>query len=61
MAYYSVLVFNVLDVASFEEYDLPDTLDDNTHEQIKICLMYIRILILKIFRNATMMPCITGI
>lgn len=35
VAYYSVLVFNVLDVASFEEYDLPDTLDDNTHEQIK--------------------------
>ncbi|NMA66765.1 MAG: biosynthetic arginine decarboxylase, partial [Clostridiaceae bacterium] len=35
VAYYSVLVFNVLDVATFEEYELPDTLEDSTQEQIK--------------------------
>lgn len=35
VAYYSVLLFNVLDVEKFQEYDLPDKLDDNTSEQIK--------------------------
>jgi len=35
VAYYSVLVFNVLDVASFQENELPETLDENTQEQIK--------------------------
>lgn len=35
VAYYSVLVFNVLDVEVFEEYDLPDKLDENTPEQIQ--------------------------
>lgn len=35
VAYYSVLLFNVLDVERFEDYDLPDTLEENTSEQIK--------------------------
>lgn len=36
VAYYSVLLFNVLDVEKFEEYDdVPDKLDENTSEQIK--------------------------
>ena len=30
VAYYSVLLFNVLDVEKFEEYDVPDKLDENT-------------------------------
>ncbi|PKM86365.1 MAG: arginine decarboxylase [Firmicutes bacterium HGW-Firmicutes-12] len=35
VAYYSVLLFNVLDVQRFEEYELPEKLDENTSEQIK--------------------------
>lgn len=35
VAYHSVLLFNVLDTEIFEEYDVPDKLDDNTSEQIK--------------------------
>ncbi len=35
VAYYSVLLFNVLDVETFEEYKIPDKLDSNTTEQIK--------------------------
>lgn len=35
VAYYSVLLFNVLDVETFEEYEIPDRLDENTPEQIK--------------------------
>lgn len=35
VAYYSVLVFNVLDVAEFEKYQVPDELKDNTNEIIK--------------------------
>lgn len=36
VAYYSVLLFNVLDVEKFEEYDdVPDKLDENTSEQIR--------------------------
>ncbi|MDP4183092.1 MAG: biosynthetic arginine decarboxylase [Bacillota bacterium] len=35
VAYYSVLLFNVLDVEKFEEFDIPDKLDENTSEQIK--------------------------
>ncbi len=35
VAYYSVLLFNVLDVETFEEYDIPDKLPDDTSEQIK--------------------------
>lgn len=35
VAYYSVLLFNVLDVERFEEHSLPDKLDENTSEQIK--------------------------
>ncbi|MEL7563730.1 MAG: biosynthetic arginine decarboxylase [Dehalobacterium sp.] len=35
VAYYSVLLFNVLDVEKFEEYGVPDQLDENTSEQIK--------------------------
>lgn len=35
VAYYSVLLFNVLDVERFEEYDVPDRLDDNVSEQIR--------------------------
>ncbi len=35
VAYYSVLLFNVLDVERFEEHNLPDNLDENTPEQIK--------------------------
>jgi arginine decarboxylase len=34
VAYYSVLIFNVLDVATFEEYEIPDELDEDTPEQI---------------------------
>lgn len=35
VAYYSVLLFNVLDVERFEEYDIPEQLDENASEQIK--------------------------
>ncbi|MCK5130386.1 MAG: biosynthetic arginine decarboxylase [Clostridiales bacterium] len=35
VAYYSMLLFNVLDVAKFQEHDIPDELDDDTIEQIK--------------------------
>ena len=35
VAYYSVLVCNVLDVAKLEEFDLPEKLEPNTSEQIK--------------------------
>lgn len=36
VAYYSVLLFNVLHVEKFEEYrDVPNKLDENTSEQIK--------------------------
>jgi len=35
VAYYSVLLFNVLDVERFEEYDVPDRLDENVPEQLK--------------------------
>lgn len=35
VAYHSVLLFNVLDVATFEEYDIPETLREDTSEQIK--------------------------
>ena len=35
VAYYSVLLFNVLDVEKFEEYDVPDQIDENASEQIK--------------------------
>lgn len=34
VAYYSVLLFNVLDVAKFEEHDLPETLDPSLPEAI---------------------------
>lgn len=35
VAYYSVLLFNVLDVEKFEEYEVPDKLDPKTSEQIR--------------------------
>ncbi len=35
VAYYSVLLFNVLDIEKFEEYRIPDKLDENTSEQIR--------------------------
>jgi len=35
VAYYSVLLFNVLDVEKFEEYEIPEKLDDNVSEQIR--------------------------
>ncbi|NLU52677.1 MAG: biosynthetic arginine decarboxylase [Clostridiaceae bacterium] len=35
VAYYSVLLFNVLDVTTFGEYDLPEKLREDTSEQIK--------------------------
>jgi arginine decarboxylase len=35
VAYYSVLLFNVLDVEKFEEYDVPDEIEANMPEQIK--------------------------
>jgi arginine decarboxylase len=35
VAYYSVLLFDVLDVEKFEEYDIPDKIDDNASEQIQ--------------------------
>lgn len=35
VAYYSVLIFNVLNVEKFEEYDMPKTLDENMPEQIR--------------------------
>ncbi|HHW22162.1 MAG TPA: biosynthetic arginine decarboxylase [Clostridiaceae bacterium] len=35
VAYYSVLLFNVLDVEKFTEYDLPEKLDSGLPEQIK--------------------------
>ncbi len=35
VAYYSVLLFNVLDVEKFEEHELPEKLEDDVPEQIK--------------------------
>ena len=35
VAFHSVLIFNVLDVARFEEYEIPATLDEDMPEQIK--------------------------
>lgn len=35
VAYYSVLLFNVLDVEKFEEYEIPQEFDENTSEQIQ--------------------------
>lgn len=35
VAYYSVLICNVLDIDKLEEYDLPEQLDENTSEQIR--------------------------
>ncbi len=35
VAFYSVLIFNVLDVAEFEKHDLPDSLPEDTNETIK--------------------------
>lgn len=35
VAYYSVLLFNVLDVATFEEHEVPETLDENTADPIR--------------------------
>lgn len=35
VAYYSVLLFNVLDVARFEQHDIPDELPEDTAELIK--------------------------
>jgi len=35
VAYYSVLLFNVLDVAKFEEYEIPKELKEDTPEQIR--------------------------
>ena len=35
VAYYSVLLFNVLDVEKFEEYEIPDKLEDNATEAVK--------------------------
>jgi len=35
VAYYSVLLFDVLDVENFEEHDIPDKLNENAPEQIK--------------------------
>jgi arginine decarboxylase len=35
VAYYSILLFNVLDVEKFEEYGIPDKIDEDVPEQIK--------------------------
>jgi arginine decarboxylase len=35
VAYYSILLFNVLDVTIFEEYEVPETLSDNINETIQ--------------------------
>ena len=35
VAYYSVLLFNVLDVAKFEEYELPEDISENTPELVQ--------------------------
>lgn len=35
VAYYSVLLFNVLNVERFEEYEVPDIIDENMSEQIQ--------------------------
>ncbi len=35
VAYYSVLLFNVLDVATYEEHDIPEELGPDVNEQIK--------------------------
>lgn len=35
VAYYSVLLFNVLDVEKFEEYGVPDKINDDAPEQVK--------------------------
>lgn len=35
VAYYSVLLFNVLDVEKFEEYDIQEKIDESTPEQIR--------------------------
>ena len=35
VAYYSILVFNVLDVAKYQDYDIPETLPEDTPEPTK--------------------------
>jgi len=35
VTYYSVLLFNVLDVEKFQEYDIPDKLDESVPEEIR--------------------------
>ncbi|QRN86672.1 biosynthetic arginine decarboxylase [Clostridia bacterium] len=35
VAYYSVLIFNVLDVAQFEEHEIPETLPEDSSEALK--------------------------
>lgn len=35
VAYYSILVFNVLDVTKFEQYNIPSNLPEDTNEHIK--------------------------
>ncbi len=35
VAYYSVLLFNILDVADFERYEIPEKLDSSVPEQIR--------------------------
>ncbi len=47
VAYYSVLLFNVLDVAKFETYEIPAELDDNTPDQIKNLFEVNKVLTLK--------------
>ncbi len=47
VAYHSILIFNVLDVARFEEYEIPETLDEDTPEQIKNLFEVLKSLTLK--------------
>ena len=35
VAYYSILIFNVLDIEKFEEHELPEKLDNSVPEQIR--------------------------
>ncbi|MBT8042630.1 MAG: biosynthetic arginine decarboxylase [Pontiella sp.] len=44
VAYYSVLLFNILDQSRFEIHELPKTLDDNAHELLQNLLDVVNVL-----------------
>ena len=44
VAYYSVLLFNILDVSRFEIHELPETLPDDAHELLQNLMEVVNVL-----------------